>query len=128
MLLTLISSSLWALYHRPAEECPAGGSVGGNGDCGGGLGGWAGATPHSGKPFGRWIRFGSQSSSLVALSFYNNDKQPTKKKMLNAFDQELYPPPIPPQKRQRDERRAKRDKTDKVFLSHIKFLSIPIET
>ena len=88
-------------YYRPAEECPAGGGVGDSGDCGGGLGGWAGATPHSGKPCGRWIRFGSHSSSLVVLSFYNNDNQTNKGRGLNAFDQKLYPP----KRDERDERR-----------------------
>ena len=35
---------------------------------GGGDGGSVGGTPHSGRPLGRWMRLGSQSSPAAALS------------------------------------------------------------
>jgi hypothetical protein len=44
------------------------------GMAGGALDGSAGATPHSGRPFGLPMRFGSHSSSLAALSFYTQQK------------------------------------------------------
>lgn len=39
------------------------------GDDFGGLGGSVGGTPHSGRPFGLWMRLFSHSSSAAALSF-----------------------------------------------------------
>ena len=80
---------------------------------GGALDGSAGATPHSGSPFGLAMRFGSHSSSLVAaLSFYT----PTKKK--NAISEMGEDGRTDGQMEGR---------TDKVFLARVKLLAIAIE-
>jgi hypothetical protein len=71
-------------------KCQGGGSVGG--------------TPHSGRPLGRWMRFGSQSSPAAAL---NRCKDCIRIPM------------------KQEERKPK--KRNEIFLSNIKFLPILIQ-
>jgi hypothetical protein len=86
---------------RQARRCRC------KGTSGGGLDGCAGATPHSGKPFGRSMRFGSQSSLLVALSFYPRGRFQKKGCVYSGKEMEG---------------------TDEIFFPDVKLLSVLIET